>query len=99
MTIRNAILALLFTVGASFAVPLLGVTFKKATFENHLALNVIGVHPESGCFTAGMVAGDQIVGVEGQTLTGMAQIQSAVANHKAGQKVKIEIVREGKRKR
>lgn len=98
MTIRNAILALLVTAGASFAVPWLGVTFKKATFENHLALDVHGVHPESGCFTAGMVAGDQIIGVQGQTLTDMSQIQSAVTGHKAGQKIKVEIAREGKKR-
>ena len=44
----------------AFAVPWLGVTFKKTTFENHLALDVKGVHPGSGCFTAGVVAGDKI---------------------------------------
>ena len=98
MRIRSIALALLVATGAAFAVPWLGVTFKKSTFENHLALNVIGVHPESGCFTAGMVAGDQIIGVQGQALTDMSQIQSAVAGHKAGQKIKIEIAREGKKK-
>lgn len=65
MKIRSVVLGLLLAAGASFAVPWLGVTFKKSTFENHLALNVIGVHPESGCFMAGMVAGDQIIGVQG----------------------------------
>ena len=97
MGIRTFALALLVATGASFAVPWLGVTFKKATYENHLALNVIGVHPESGCFTAGMVAGDQIVGVQGSPLTDMSQIQAAIKNHKAGQKVKIEIARDGKK--
>ena len=97
MTIRNAILALLFTVGASFAVPWLGVTFKKATFENHLALNVIGVHPESGCYAAGIVAGDQIIGVQGNPLIEMSQIQSAVSGYKAGRVIMIEIARDGKK--
>lgn len=97
MGIRTFALALLVATGASFAVPWLGVTFKKATYENHLALNVIGVHPESGCFTAGMVAGDQIIGVQGSPLTDMSQIQAAIKNHKAGQKVKIEIARDGKK--
>ena len=96
--IRNLSVAVLLATGISFAVPWLGVTFKKTTFENHLALNVIGVHPESGCFTAGMVAGDQIIGVQGSPLSDMSQIQSAVAGHKAGQKIKIEIAREGKKK-
>ena len=95
--VSRILFALLVAAGASFAVPWLGVTFKKATFENHLALNVIGVHPESGCFTAGMVAGDQIIGVQGSPLTDMSQIQSVVAGHKAGQKVKIEIARDGKK--
>ena len=96
--VRNGALALLLACSASFAVPWLGVTFKKTTFENHLALNVVGVHPESGCFGAGMVSGDLIVGVQGKPLTDMAQIQSAVAGGKTGQKIKIEIVREGKKK-
>ena len=91
MGIRTFALALLVATGASFA------TFKKTSYENHLALNVIGVHPESGCFTAGMVAGDQIVGVQGSPLTDMSQIQAAIKNHKAGQKVKIEIARDGKK--
>lgn len=95
---RYIVFLTLATCGISFAAPWLGVTFKRATFENHLALNVIGVHPESGCFTAGMVAGDQIVGVQGQALTDMSQIQSAIAGHKAGQKIKIEIAREGQKK-
>ena len=94
---RNIAVSLLLTAVASFAVPWLGVTFKKTSFENHLALNVVGVHPESGCFTAGMLAGDQIIGVQGKPLTDMSQIQSAVAGHKAGQKIKVEIVREGKK--
>jgi thiol-disulfide isomerase/thioredoxin len=95
--ISRILFALLVATGVSFAVPWLGVTFKKTTFENHLALNVIGVHPESGCFTAGMVAGDQIIGVQGSPLTDVSQIQSVVAGHKAGQKVKIEIARDGKK--
>ena len=96
--IRNTVLAFLLAAGTSFAVPWLGVTFKKSTFENHLALNVIGVHPESGCFPAGMLAGDMIVGIAGKPLTDMSQIQSVVAGGKSGQKVKIEIAREGKKK-
>jgi thiol-disulfide isomerase/thioredoxin len=95
--VRNTLFALLLVSGVSFAVPWLGVTFKKSTFENHLALNVIGVHPESGCFAAGMVAGDLIVGVQGNPLNDMAQIQSAVSGHKAGQMIKVEISRDGKK--
>ena len=97
MGIRTFALALLVATGASFAVPWLGVTFKKATYENHLALNVIGVHPESGCYAAGIVAGDQIIGVQGNPLIEMSQIQSAVSGYKAGRVIMIEIARDGKK--
>jgi len=91
--------ALLILCAASFAcaVPWLGVTFKKGSFENHLSLDVAGVHPGSGCFTAGMVAGDQIIGVQGKPLQDMSQIQRAISGGKVGSKIKIEIVREGKK--
>jgi thiol-disulfide isomerase/thioredoxin len=94
---RNIVFALLLATGLSYAVPWLGVTFKKATFENHLALNVIGVHPESGCYAVGIVAGDQIIGVQGNPLIEMSQIQSAVSGYKAGRVIMIEIARDGKK--
>lgn len=81
----------------AFAVPWLGVTFKKTTFENHLALDVKGVHPGSGCFTAGVVAGDKIVGVEGKPLNDMSQLTSVIGSAKAGHTMKIEIERGGKK--
>ena len=95
--IRNLSVAVLLATGISFAVPWLGVTFKKTTFENQLALNVIGVHPESGCYAAGIVAGDQIIGVQGNPLIEMSQIQSAVSGYKAGRVIMIEIARDGKK--
>ena len=98
LMISKVALFVLLVSTASFAVPWLGLTFKKTTYENHLALNVIGVHPESGCFGAGVTSGDLIVGVQGKPLTDMSQIQSAVSGGKAGQKIKIDIAREGKKK-
>lgn len=94
---RNFAFLILCAVSFACAVPWLGVTFKKGTFENHLALQVIGVHPGSGCFTAGMVAGDQIVGIQGQPLQDVAQIQQAISKGKVGSNVKIDVVREGKK--
>lgn len=82
---------------SAYAVPWLGVTFKKTVFENHLALKVVGVHPGSGCFTAGVVADDQIIGVQGATLTDVSQIQNAVSKGSSGQEIKIEILRNGKK--
>ena len=83
--------------GAGLAAPWLGVTFKKAQYDNHLALAVMGVHPNSGCFSIGIVAGDTIVGVNGKKLESVAQLQELVSKGKAGQKMSVEYIHEGKR--
>jgi thiol-disulfide isomerase/thioredoxin len=97
-SIRFFALLLLLVTTASFAAPWLGLSFKKTTFENHLALDIKGVHPESGCFAVGVTSGDLLVGVNGKPLTDMSQIQSAISSHKAGQKIKLEILRDGKKR-
>lgn len=94
---RFIFILILCLAGIAGAVPWLGLTFKKGTFENHLALQVIGVHPGSGCFTAGVVAGDQIVGIQGQPLQDVSQIQQVIAKSKTGIQIKIEVVRDGKK--
>ena len=91
---RNIVLFLFLVSVASFAAPWLGLSFKKTTYSNHLALDIKGVHPESGCFSVGITAGDTLIGVNGQTLTDMSQIQSAIS----GQKIKLEILRDGKKR-
>ena len=97
-SIRFFALSLLLVTTASFAAPWLGLSFKKTTFENHLALDIKGVHPESGCFAVGVTSGDLLVGVNGKPLTDMSQIQSAISGHKAGDKIKLEISRDGKKR-
>ena len=95
---KRLIFFLLLACAASFAAPWLGLSFKKTTYSNHLALDIKGVHPESGCFAVGITTGDTLVGVNGQTLTDMSQIQSAISGHKAGDKIKLEISRDGKKR-
>ena len=95
---KHLIFFLFLASAASFAAPWLGLSFKKTTYSNHLALDIKGVHPESGCFAVGITTGDTLVGVNGQTLTDMSQIQSAISSHKAGQKIKLEILRDGKKR-
>ena len=63
---RNIVLFLFLVSVASFAAPWLGLSFKKTTYSNHLALDIKGVHPESGCFSVGITAGDTLIGVNGQ---------------------------------
>ena len=95
---KHLIFFLFLACAAAFAAPWLGLSFKKTTYSNHLALDIKGVHPESGCFAVGITTGDTLVGVNGQTLTDMSQIQSAISSHRAGQKIKLEILRDGKKR-
>ena len=93
------VLGILLLVSAvSFAAPWLGLSYKKAQYENHLALDIVGVHPESGCFSAGIVSGDKLIGVEGKVLTDMSQLQAVMAGAKAGKKVKVEVLHEGNKR-
>ena len=78
--------------GACVAAPWLGVSFKKAQYENHLALAVKGVHPNSGCFAIGLAAGDTIIGIDGKKLESVAQLQDIVSKGKAGQKMSVEYI-------
>ena len=90
---KRLFLYLLFFFCSVYATPWLGATFKRASYDNHLALRIIGVHPESGCFTAGVLADDLIVGVQGKVLTEISQVQEAVSRGRAGQEITIEIIR------
>ena len=96
---KRVVLLCIFVLCAipAFAGPWLGVTFKKTTYENHLALDVKGVHPGSGCFTAGVVSGDKIIGINGKPLAEMSQITSVISKSKTGSTVNIEVFRGRKR--
>lgn len=95
--IVRAISILSFFSVSAFAGPWLGLIYKKDLYENHLALRVSGVHPESGCLAAGVVSGDLVIGVDGKDLVNVAQLQNVLKNAKVGSHVAIEIFREGKR--
>lgn len=83
--------------GTCFAAPWLGVIFKKIQYENHLALDVKGVHPNSGCFSIGLAAGDTVIGIGGKKLESVAQIHEIVSKGKTGQKMTVEFIHDGKR--
>ena len=98
LILLRGVVFFLFASTVSFAAPWLGLSYKKTQYENHLALDIVGVHPESGCFSAGIVSGDKLIGVEGKVLTDMSQLQAVMAGAKAGKKVKVEVFHEGKKK-
>ena len=91
------LISLLLIAVPSIAGPWLGLIFKKTEFENHLALDVKGVHPGSGCVVAGIVAGDKVIGFAGKPLMEMSQITSVVSSSKAGATVAVEVLRNGKK--
>ncbi|MBO4829837.1 MAG: redoxin domain-containing protein [Fibrobacter sp.] len=95
--IVRAILAISFLSVSAFAGPWLGLIYKKSLYENHLALLVSGVHPESGCLSAGVVAGDLVIGFDGKDLVNVAQMQNVLKSASVGSHVAIEILRDGKR--
>ncbi len=95
--IIRAICVLSFLSVSAFAGPWLGLIYKKDLYENHLALRVSGVHPESGCLAAGVVSGDLVIGIDGKDLVNTAQLQNVLKNAKVGSHVAIEIFRDGKR--
>ncbi|WP_173474828.1 thioredoxin-like domain-containing protein [Fibrobacter succinogenes] len=95
--IVRALCVMMFLSVSAFAGPWLGLIYKKDLYENHLALRVSGVHPESGCLAAGVVSGDLVIGIDGKDLVNVAQLQNVLKNAKVGSHVAIEIFREGKR--
>ena len=95
--IVRALCVLSFLSVSAFAGPWLGLIYKKDLYENHLALRVSGVHPESGCLAAGVVSGDLVIGIDGKDLVNVAQIQKVLEKNAVGSHVAIEIFREGKR--
>ena len=95
--IIRAICVLSFLSVSAFAGPWPGLIYKKDLYENHLALRVSGVHPESGCLAAGVVSGDLVIGIDGKDLVNTAQLQNVLKNAKVGSHVAIEIFRDGKR--
>lgn len=98
MKINLSVILIILTLAMqSLAAPWLGLVFKKSDYENHLALNVSGVHPSSGCFGAGVMAGDKVIGFNGKPLMEMSQITSVISKGKVGQTISMEVLRDGKK--
>ena len=76
--IIRAICVIMLLSASAFAGPWLGLIYKKSLYENHLALLVSGVHPESGCLAAGVVSGDLVIGFDGKDLVNVAQMQDVM---------------------
>jgi thiol-disulfide isomerase/thioredoxin len=94
--LKEIIFLSLFFCVQSFAAPWLGLTFKKISYKNQIALEIKGVHPSSGGLSAGIAIGDKIISVDGTALTDVSVIQKRVVKAKVGDALKLGVDRAGK---
>jgi hypothetical protein len=74
---------------------LLGVT----AANNPAGAMVIGVERDTAAHNAGIVAGDVIASMDGQTLPDFDRLTAHIAQHEPGETVEVEIVRGDERKK
>lgn len=73
---------------------ILGVYENKDVNESGLVIS--SVVPGKGAEAAGLQAGDVVIQVDGKTVTGGVTLRGALENHKAGDKITVVYLREGK---
>lgn len=70
--------------------------FLKKDFPVEQGVYVGGVNDNSGGKEAGLKEGDIIIGVDGKTVTNVANLQELVARKRPGDQVVVQYIREGK---
>jgi serine protease Do len=70
--------------------------FLKKDFPVEQGVYVGGVNENSGGKEAGLKEGDIIIGVDGKSVTNVANLQELVARKRPGDRVEVEYIREGK---
>lgn len=76
-------------------IPLPSALAQKAGSAQESALLVVTVEPESPAERAGMLIGDLIVGINGQTVSGVDSLRSALAASAPGQTFTLKALRGG----
>lgn len=74
--------------------PILGVFENTEVNANGLVIE--SVIPGKGAAAAGLQEGDVVINVDGKTVTGSSTLRNALNNHKAGERVSVTYLRDGK---
>lgn len=81
-------------VPATSSRPILGIYADEDSDEKGIVIGSLST--SKGVAAAGLKAGDVITVVDGKTVTNSADLRSALANHKPGDKVTVTYLRNGK---
>lgn len=84
-------------VGISAATPWLGISFKSEPYKDQIALNIQGIHPESGAIGKNIQAGDRIIKINGKKISNISVVKSELSGVRTGENVSLEIDRKGKK--
>lgn len=81
-----------------WATPWLGLSFQSVPLDSgKIALDIKGVHPESGARVAGLLPGDRVIAIENQPLTSIDGVKRRLGISHEGQQLRLTVLR-GKKK-
>lgn len=83
---------------SAMAAPWLGLSFQVVPLDSgKIALDVKGVHPESGARLAGLQPGDRVIALENQSLTSIDVLKRRLGISHDGQVLKLTLLRDNKK--
>ena len=77
----------------------IGIRGEDGTLDDHKGCRILSVESDMPAKAAGIQAGDLVVKIEGETVTGIKSLQSVLRRHSVGDQVAVEVVREGGERR
>ncbi len=90
---RSAFLFVFVWISSALSAPWLGISFKAEPFGKGIALNVQGIHPESGAAGKNIRAGDKIIGIGGKGISDMAELKAKLSGLPVGKSVSLNMER------
>src|SRR5262245_63922294 len=75
----------------------LGIMPDYAGDTSQPGVKVAGTMPDTAASAAGIIEGDLITGIGGENVKSLGDYMTILSKHKAGDKVKIDVLRDGKK--